>query len=38
MVVFAGKNHNDALNKGEVPEILYAMSQTGWVDQELFSK
>jgi len=37
MVVFAGKNHNNALNK-EVPETLYGMSQSGWMDQELFSK
>ena len=34
MVVFAGKNHN----KGEVPETLYGTSQSGWMDQELFSK
>jgi len=26
------------LNKGEVPENLYGMSQSGWMDQELFSK
>jgi len=38
MVVFAGKNHNNALNEGEVPKTLYGMSQSGWMDQELFSK
>ena len=38
MVVFAGKNHNNALSKGEVPETLFGMLQSGWVDQELFSK
>jgi len=31
MVVFAGKNHNNALSKGEVPEALYRMSQSGWM-------
>ena len=35
MVVFAGKNHNNALSKGEVPETLYGMSHSGWMDQEM---
>jgi len=28
MVLFAGKNHNNAFSKGEVPETLYGMSQS----------
>jgi len=36
--VFAGKNHNNTLSKGEFPETLYGMSESGWMDQELFLK
>jgi len=38
MVLFGRKNHHNALNKGEVPEMLYGMSQSGRMDQEMFSK
>jgi len=38
MVVCAGKNHNNALSKGEVPETLFRMLWSGWMGQELFSK
>ena len=37
MVVFSGKNFNHALSEGEVPGILYGMSDSGWMDQDLFS-
>ena len=37
MVVFAGKNFNSILSKGEVPATLYGMSSSGWMDQELFA-
>jgi len=38
MVVFVEKNHNNALSEGEVPETLFGMLQSDWMDQELFSK
>ena len=37
MVVFFGKRFNHELSKGEVPGTLYGMSDSGWVDSELFS-
>ena len=38
MVIFAGKNFNYELSDGEVPGTFYGMSESGWMDQELFSK
>ena len=37
MVIFAGKNFNHDLADGEVPGTLYGMSDSGWMDQELFA-
>jgi len=37
MAIFAGKNFNSVLAKGEVPATLYGMSSSGWMDQELFA-
>ena len=37
MVVFSGKNFNHALSEGEVPDTFYGMSDSGWMDQELFA-
>ncbi len=37
MVVFSGKKFNHDLAQGEVPDTLYGMSQSGWMDQELFA-
>ena len=37
MVVFSGKRFNHDLSKGEVPGTLYGMSDSGWMDSELFS-
>ena len=37
MVVFSGKNSNHALSEGEVPATHYGMSDSGWMDQELFA-
>ena len=37
MVVFSGKNFNHTLSKGEVPGTFYGMSESGWMDQELFA-
>ncbi len=37
MVVFPGKTINHDLDHGEVPDTLYGMSQSGWMDQELFA-
>ena len=37
MVIFSGKRFNHELCKGEVPGTLYGMSDSGWMDQELFS-
>ena len=31
------KNFNHALSKGEVPDTFYGMSDSGWMDQELFA-
>ena len=37
MVVFSGKRFNQELSEGEVPGTLYGMSDSGWMDSELFS-
>ena len=37
MVVFSGKKFNHDLADGEVPSTLYGMSESGWMDQELFA-
>ena len=37
MVVFSGKKFNHDLANGEVPSTLYGMSESGWMDQELFA-
>ena len=37
MVVFSGKRFNHELSEGEVPGTLYGMSDSGWMDSELFS-
>ena len=37
MVVFSGKWFNHELSKGEVPGTLYGLSDSGWMDSELFS-
>jgi len=37
MVVFSGKRFNHELSIGEVPGTLYGMSDSGWMDSELFS-
>ena len=37
MVVFSGKNFNHTLSEGEVPGTFYGMSDSGWMDQELFA-
>ena len=37
MVVFSGKRFNHALSEGEVPGTLHGMSDSGWMDGELFS-
>ena len=36
MVIFKGKRLNSEWIKGEVPNVLYGMSERGWTDQELF--
>ena len=36
MVIFSGKKFNHDLSKREVPGTLYGMSDSGWMDQELF--
>jgi hypothetical protein len=36
MVVFSGKRFNHELSVGEVPGTLYGMSDSGWMDNELF--
>ena len=36
MVVFTGKKFNHDLCDGEVPGTLYGMSDSGWMDQNLF--
>ncbi len=35
-MVFTGKHFNPDLCAGEVPVTLYGMSDSGWMDQELF--
>ena len=37
MVVFSGKRFNHEMSEGEVPGTLYGMSDSGWMDSELFS-
>lgn len=37
MVVFAGKTFNHVLSEGEVPDTFYGISDSGWMDQELFA-
>ena len=37
MVVFSRKRFYHALSEGEVPGTLYGMSDSGWMDGELFS-
>ena len=37
MVVFSGIRFNHELSEGEVPGTLYGMSDSGWMDSELFS-
>ena len=37
MVIFRGEKLNPEWTKGEVPGTLYGMSDSGWIDQELFS-
>ena len=36
-VIFARKSINPALTKGEVPGTLYGLSETGWMNRELFN-
>ena len=36
MVIFSGKRFNFELSKGEVPGTIYGMSDSGWMDTELF--
>ena len=38
MVIFSGKNFNYDLSEGKVPGTFYGMSDSGWMDQELFFK
>ena len=38
MVIFSGKHFNYDLAEGEVPGTFYGMSDSGWMDQDLFSK
>lgn len=37
MVIFKGEKLNHQWTVGEVPGTLYGMSESGWIDQELFS-
>ena len=37
MVVFSGKRFNHSLSDGEIPGTLYGMSDSGWMDGELFA-
>ena len=37
MVIFKGQKFNHEWSAGEVPGTLYGMSESGWIDQELFS-
>ena len=36
MVIFKGEKFNHQWSVGEVPGTLYGMSESGWIDQELF--
>ena len=36
MVIFKGERFNHEWSVGEVPDTLYGMSESGWIDQELF--
>lgn len=36
MVIFKGERFNHQWSIGEVPDTLYGMSQSGWIDSELF--
>ena len=36
MVIFKGERFNHEWSKGEVPDTLYGMSESGWIDSELF--
>ena len=35
-VIFDAKGLNYVWTKGQVPETMYGLSSTGWVDTELF--
>ena len=37
MVIFEGQRFNNDWSEGEVPGTLFAMSDKGWTDQELFA-
>ena len=37
MVIISGKTFNHVLSEGEVPGTSYGMSDSGWMDQDLFS-
>lgn len=37
MVIFAGKTFNHTLSKGQIPGTLYGVSDSGWMDHELFA-
>lgn len=36
MVIFKGERFNHQWSDGEIPDTLYGMSESGWIDQELF--
>ena len=36
MVIFKGERFNHEWSVGEVSDTLYGMSESGWIDQELF--
>ena len=36
MVIFKGERFNHEWSVGEVPDTLFGMSESGWIDQELF--
>ena len=38
MVIFKRSNLTEDLIKGEVPDTLYGLSKTGWMDGDLFTK
>ena len=37
MVIFEGKHFNHDWMKGEIPNTLYGIPFSGWIDQELFT-